>query len=144
MPNTRTLSSKPMIKEIFSALKDVARVEFGALGYTADIYHDWDIRRLRMAVIQTSGSNARQVIIDVKKVNRRSGKNHSRPGVKIVTLVDNNVYLNSSIHKVCRDTPFEAFLLVCLVVFYFPSEFPGDIDTVNFRSRIDYRDRSFS
>ncbi|MFA6471843.1 MAG: efflux RND transporter permease subunit [Candidatus Latescibacterota bacterium] len=105
-------------------LKDVARVEFGSLAYTADIT-TLGHPGVTMAVIQTSGSNARQVIIDVKKVIAEAEKTFPS-GVKIVTLVDNNVYLNSSIHKVVK-TLFEAFLLVCLVVFMFLQNFRATI-----------------
>ncbi len=105
-------------------LKDVARVEFGAQGYNAEI-STMGHPAVTMAVIQTSGSNARQVIIDVKKAIAEAEKTFPS-GVKIRTLVDNNVYLNSSIHKVVK-TLFEAFLLVCLVVFVFLQNFRATI-----------------
>lgn len=105
-------------------LKDVARIEFGAQGYSAEI-SAMGHPAVSMAVIQTSGSNARQVIIDVKKAIAEAEKTFPS-GVKIITLVDNNVYLNSSIHKVVI-TLFEAFLLVCLVVFTFLQNFRATI-----------------
>lgn len=101
-------------------LRDVARVEFGAQTYSADIT-SMGHPGVTLAVIQTSGSNARQVIIDVKKVIEEAEKTFP-PGVQITTLVDNNVYLNSSIHKVVK-TLFEAFLLVFIVVFVFLQNF---------------------
>ena len=101
-------------------LKDVARVEFGSLGYNAEI-STMGHPAVTMAVMQTSGSNARQVIIDVKKVVDEASKSFPS-GLKIKTLVDNNVYLDSSIHKVAK-TLIEAFILVFLVVFIFLQNF---------------------
>ncbi len=101
-------------------LKDVARVEFGAQSYSAET-STMQNPAVTMAVIQTSGSNARQVIIDVKKAIDEASKTFP-PGVNIQTLVDNNVYLDSSIHKVVK-TLLEAFILVFLVVFVFLQNF---------------------
>ena len=101
-------------------LKDVARVEFGAQSYTGEI-STMNHPAVTMAIIQTSGSNARQVIINVTKVIDEASKTFP-PGMKMKTLVDSNVYLDSSIHKVVM-TLFEAFILVFIVVFIFLQNF---------------------
>ncbi|NWJ50554.1 MAG: efflux RND transporter permease subunit [Bacteroidetes bacterium] len=101
-------------------LKDVARIELGAQGYSVAT-SAMNKPGITMAVFQTPGSNARDVIIDIKKVINESSKSFP-PGVKIKMLMDANEFLDSSIEKVCR-TLLEAFVLVFIVVFVFLQNF---------------------
>jgi len=101
-------------------LKDVARVEMGALNYSVAT-SAMNRSGITMAVFQAAGSNAREVIINSKKVLDEASKNFP-PGVKYKLLVDANEFLDSSIEKVLH-TLLEAFILVFIVVFVFLQNF---------------------
>jgi HAE1 family hydrophobic/amphiphilic exporter-1 len=97
-------------------LGDVARVELGAQSYSS-------IRRTNgspsvgLFVSQTAGSNAQQVVEDVKAQIAKSEQ--SLPDdLEFATLFDVNSFLNASIDKV-YETLLEAFILVFIVVFIF-------------------------
>ena len=101
-------------------LKDVARIEMGAMDYsisTSAMNHPG----ITMAVFQAAGSNAREVIINAKKVLDDASKSFPA-GVKYKILVDANEFLDSSISKVLH-TLLEAFILVFIVVFVFLQNF---------------------
>jgi len=101
-------------------LKDVARIELGALDYsisTTAMNHPG----IAMAVFQSAGSNAREVIINAKKVLDDASKSFPA-GIKYQILVDANDFLDSSIDKVLH-TLLEAFILVFIVVFLFLQNF---------------------
>ena len=101
-------------------LKDVARVELGALDYSIATSANGK-PGIAMAVFQSAGSNAREVIINAKKVLEESAKTFP-PGIKYQILVDANDFLDSSIEKVLH-TLLEAFILVFIVVFIFLQNF---------------------
>ena len=101
-------------------LKDVARVEMGALNYSVAT-SALDKPGITMAVYQAAGSNARDVIINAKKVLDEASKAFPS-GVKYKILVDANEFLDSSISKVLH-TLLEAFILVFIVVFVFLQNF---------------------
>lgn len=101
-------------------LKDVARVEMGALSYsvsTAAMHKPG----ITMAIFQAAGSNAREVIIEAQKVLNESAKTFPA-GIKYKILVDANEFLDHSISKVLT-TLLEAFILVFIVVFLFLQNF---------------------
>ncbi|WP_295128565.1 efflux RND transporter permease subunit [uncultured Chitinophaga sp.] len=101
-------------------LKDVARVELGAQSYSAyNLVNDHPA--VGVAVVQSAGSNARDVINGSKAVLEEAAKNFP-PGVKYTVLVDVNRFLDSSIEKVIH-TLVEAFILVFIVVFLFLQDF---------------------
>jgi len=97
-------------------LKDVAKVELGALSYTATIETNGK-ESVGVAISQTPGSNARDVINNSKKIIEEAAKTFPK-GVKYTTLVDVNENLDASIEKVIH-TLVEAFILVFIVVFIF-------------------------
>ncbi len=101
-------------------LKDVARVEMGALSYSVATAV-MNKPGITMAVFQAAGSNARDVIIEAKKVLDEASKSFP-PGVKYKIMVDANDFLDSSIEKVLH-TLLEAFVLVFIVVFLFLQNF---------------------
>jgi len=101
-------------------LKDVARVEMGALNYSVATT-SMNRPGIAMAVFQAPGSNARNVIIEAKKVLDEVSKTFPT-GIKYEILVDANEFLDSSISKVLR-TLLEAFVLVFIVVFIFLQNF---------------------
>ncbi len=101
-------------------LKDVARIELGALDYTFDIQTN-KLPSVGVAISQTAGSNARDVINETKKILDQASASFPK-GMKITYLVDANEYLNASIEKVIS-TLIEAFILVFIVVFIFLQDF---------------------
>ncbi|MDB5022008.1 MAG: multidrug transporter AcrB [Pedobacter sp.] len=101
-------------------LKDVARIELGALSYTSNIMTN-GLQSVGVAVSQTPGSNARDVINESKKIIETAAKAFPK-GVAYTTLVDVNENLDASIEKVIH-TLIEAFILVFIVVFIFLQDF---------------------
>lgn len=101
-------------------LKDVARVELGSLNYSTSTAA-MNKPGIAMAVFQSPGSNAREVIIEAKEVLDEVAKSFPE-GVKYHILIDANNFLDSSINKVLH-TLLEAFVLVFLVVFVFLQNF---------------------
>ncbi len=97
-------------------VKDVADVELGSLNYT--VYSQIDGHpAVAVGVNQTAGSNAKQVINDIKAELSVASANFP-PGLKVVYMNDANEFLSESIRKVIH-TLAEAFVLVFLVVFIF-------------------------
>lgn len=101
-------------------LKDIARVELGSLDYTSSNTTN-GLPSVGVAVSQTPGSNARDVINESKKLIEAAAKNFPA-GVEYTTLVDINENLDASIEKVVH-TLIEAFILVFIVVFIFLQDF---------------------
>jgi len=101
-------------------LSDVADVELGSLMYSVTTSTDGKAS-IMMAISQTAGSNAQQVIEDVK-VELAKAEEDFPPGLKITYMMDVSDFLNASISKVIT-TLLEAFLLVFLVVFVFLQNF---------------------
>jgi len=101
-------------------LSDVADIELGSLMYSVTTTTD-DKASIMMAISQTAGSNAQQVIKDVK-AELSKAEQDLPPGLKITYLMDVSDFLNASINKVIT-TLIEAFLLVFIVVFVFLQNF---------------------
>lgn len=97
-------------------LKDIARVEIGALSY-ANTSAINGRPAIGMAISQTAGSNARDVINLSKAVIEEAAKSFP-PGIHYTTLVDVNKFLDAAIDKVIH-TLLECFALVFLVIFIF-------------------------
>lgn len=101
-------------------LKDVARVELGSLSYSSNITTNGK-PSVGVAISQTPGSNARDVINESKKIIDQASKDFPK-GVNYIYLVDVNENLDASIEKVVH-TLIEAFILVFIVVFIFLQDF---------------------
>ncbi|MGV8095601.1 MAG: efflux RND transporter permease subunit [Mangrovibacterium sp.] len=101
-------------------LKDVARVELGALTYSVST-GVMGKPGISIAIFQTAGSNAREVIIDAKKVLEEASKTFPE-GMNYIILSDANEFLDSSIERVST-TLMEALFLVIIVVFIFLQNF---------------------
>lgn len=98
-------------------LKDVANVEFGSSMY--DIYSNLNGRSsAAITVKQSYGSNASQVIKDIKAKMEELKKTSFPKGVDYEISYDVSKFLDASIEKVIH-TLVEAFILVGLVVFLF-------------------------
>ncbi|RED22599.1 HAE1 family hydrophobic/amphiphilic exporter-1 [Flavobacterium cutihirudinis] len=101
-------------------LKDIAKVELGSLSYASTIKTN-GVESAAMAISQTPGSNARDVIINSKKLIEEAAKSFPK-GMKYTIMVDVNENLDASIEKVIH-TLIEAFILVFIVVFIFLQDF---------------------
>ncbi|SEW17269.1 hydrophobic/amphiphilic exporter-1, HAE1 family [Chitinophaga sp. YR573] len=98
-------------------LKDVANVEFGSSMY--DIYSNLNGKPSAAIVLKQSyGSNASQVIRDVKAKMAEIKANSFPKGMDYEISYDVSKFLDASIEKVIH-TLVEAFILVGLVVFLF-------------------------
>ena len=101
-------------------LKDVARVELGALSYSISS-SAMGRSGVSVAVYQSAGSNAREVILNIEKVLKESSQSFPN-GIKYTELINSNEFLDASISKVFH-TLLEAFILVFIVVFIFLQNF---------------------
>jgi HAE1 family hydrophobic/amphiphilic exporter-1 len=98
-------------------LKDVADVEFGSSMY--DIYSNLNGKPSAAIVLKQSyGSNASQVIKEVKAKLAEIRKTSFPPGMDYEISYDVSKFLDASIEKVIH-TLVEAFILVGIVVFIF-------------------------
>ncbi|MCG6189510.1 efflux RND transporter permease subunit [Maribellus maritimus] len=101
-------------------LGDIARVELGSLDNTA-ITETQGQPGISMAIFQSAGSNAREVILEVENTLEEASKSFP-PGVDYLELMNTNEFLDASIEKVLH-TLLEAFILVFIVVFVFLQNF---------------------
>ncbi|TAH25819.1 MAG: efflux RND transporter permease subunit [Cytophagales bacterium] len=106
-------------------IKDIAEVEFGSLSYNM-ISKNNGKPSASIMLKQRPGSNAREVIQNVKNKMEELQKNVFPPGMKYNITYDVSRFLDASIHEVVR-TLFEAFLLVSIVVFLFLQDFRSTI-----------------
>ncbi|GAA4912527.1 efflux RND transporter permease subunit [Mucilaginibacter defluvii] len=98
-------------------LKDVAEVELGSEFY--DIYSNMDGHpSAAITLKQTYGSNASDVIKEVKEKLEEIKKSSFPPGMDYQISYDVSSFLDASMEKVIH-TLVEAFILVAIVVFIF-------------------------
>ena len=101
-------------------LKDVAKVELSALSYTG-LAENGNHPAVSMGIFQTPGSNAQEIIKDIKSYLETSQKDFP-DGIKYMINFDTNEFLEASIDKVVN-TLLEAFILVFIVVYIFLQDF---------------------
>ncbi|MBI1247827.1 multidrug transporter [bacterium] len=102
-------------------IKDVAHVVLGSSFY--DLYSDMDGYPSASIVLkQIPGSNASEVITNVKNLLEEIKETTFPPGMDYRVSYDVSSFLDASIEKVLH-TLFEAFILVSLVVFIFLGDF---------------------
>ena len=101
-------------------VKDVARVELGGLNYNVTSKVNGK-PAVMMMVTQTAGSNATQIVNDIKKVIEDQ-KTMLPPGVDIEYMQDVTEFLYASMSDLIH-TLFEAFVLVFIVVYFFLQDF---------------------
>lgn len=101
-------------------LKDIARIELGQQTYLGSTITDRH-KSLGIAISQSPGSNARDVVNESKKVIEKAALSFPK-GINYVYLVDVNQFLDASIDKVIH-TLIECFLLVFLVILVFLHDF---------------------
>ncbi len=101
----------------FLRLKDVAEIEFGSLDY--DVLSKENGKPSAAIILkQRPGSNASEVIANVKNKLAELKKNTFPPNMDYTISYDVSRFLDASIREVIK-TLLEAFLLVALVVFIF-------------------------
>lgn len=108
----------------FLRLQDVAQVELDAEGYNVVSYTN-GAPGVSMAVYQTPGSNAQEIIEAIHAKLAELEPNFPA-GISTIINFDSNEFLNASINKVVL-TLIEAFLLVFLVVFIFLQDFKSTL-----------------
>ncbi|ANE49276.1 efflux RND transporter permease subunit [Flavisolibacter tropicus] len=101
-------------------LKDVARIEFGAFAYNANT-HIASYPGIGIALFQTAGSNANDILTEANKVMQRAATTFPR-GIKYFNIYSAKEFLDESIGQVL-ETLLIAFALVFLVVFLFLQDF---------------------
>ncbi len=100
----------------FLRLKDVATIELDAQSYASNAM-SFGNPAVFMGIFQTKGSNAQEIIENIKATLETIQKDLPE-GLDIFVPYDTSLFLNASIEKVIS-TLLEAFLLVFLVVFIF-------------------------
>lgn len=101
-------------------LKDVARVEFGATNLNSDNKVN-GYPGLTLNLTQTSGSNAHDIDVEVRKVLEEQAKAFPN-GIKYEITYSVREQIDESISQV-EHTLFEAFILVFLIVYIFLQDF---------------------
>lgn len=101
-------------------LRDIARIELGALTYSSGTTTNKQPAAI-IAVSQTAGSNATEIINATIKLLDEASISFPE-GISYVPIVNVNDFLNASITKVI-ETLVEAFILVFIVVFFFLQDF---------------------
>lgn len=98
-------------------LKDIADVEFDSQDYKV-LSKENGNPSAAIILKQRPGSNAKDVIADVKELMKNIKSNTFPPGVEYNISYDVSAFLDASIFEVIK-TLLEAFILVALVVFIF-------------------------
>lgn len=101
-------------------LKDVARIEFGSFAYSANT-HVSGKPGTGIALFQSAGSNANDILTAAEEVMERSAKNFPK-GIHYFSMYSAKEFLDESIAQVV-ETLVIAFALVFLVVFIFLQDF---------------------
>jgi len=101
-------------------LKDVARVEFGSLNYSAST-KVMGKPGTGLAIFQTAGSNANDILTAVDKVMAKASLSFPK-GITYFNMYSAKEFLDASIDQV-KETLIEAFILVFIVVFIFLQDF---------------------
>ncbi|WBL22218.1 efflux RND transporter permease subunit [Zunongwangia sp. HRR-M8] len=104
----------------FLRLKDVADIQLDAQSYQVSS-NTLGNPSVSMAVYQTKGSNAQEIIESIKSRLEELKKDFPE-GIEVFIPYDTNEFLNASIEKVVH-TLVEAFILVFIVVFIFLQDF---------------------
>lgn len=106
-------------------LKDVAEVEFDSQDYDV-LSKENGQPSAAILLKQRPGSNAKEVIDNIKATMAEIKANSFPPGMDYTLSYDVSEFLDASIHEVIK-TLAEAFVLVALVVFVFLQDFRSTI-----------------
>lgn len=106
-------------------LKDVAEIEFDSQDYDV-LSKENGQPSAAILLKQRPGSNAKEVIDNIKTAMAEIKANSFPPGMDYTLSYDVSEFLDASIHEVIK-TLAEAFVLVALVVFIFLQDFRSTI-----------------
>lgn len=106
-------------------LKDVAEIEFDSQDYNV-LSKENGRPSAAILLKQRPGSNAKEVIDDIKTTMAQIKSSSFPPGMDYTLSYDVSEFLDASIHEVIK-TLVEAFLLVALVVFVFLQDFRSTV-----------------
>ena len=106
-------------------LKDVAEIEFDSQDYDV-LSKENGQPSAAILLKQRPGSNAKEVIDNIKTTMAEIKANSFPPGMDYTLSYDVSEFLDASIHEVIK-TLAEAFVLVALVVFIFLQDFRSTI-----------------
>ncbi len=98
-------------------IKDIAEVDFDAQNYGV-ISSENGKPSAAIMLKQRPGSNAQQVITNIKSKMAEISKSTFPPGMEYTVSYDVSQFLDASIHEVIK-TLIEAFILVAMVVYLF-------------------------
>ncbi len=112
----RSIVIKALDQGEYLRLSDVADVELDAEGYSTHATTN-GYPAINMAVYQTPGSNAQEIIQQIHEKLDAAEKDFPE-GLEVYINLDSNEFLEASISKVIT-TLIEAFILVFIVVFIF-------------------------
>jgi len=101
-------------------LKDIAKIELGAQSYSI-VGKSNGNPVVTFAVSQTAGSNAQDIITEIKGLMVDAEK-ELPPNVEINYMMDSSEFLNVAINKLVS-TLFEVFILVFLIILVFLQNF---------------------
>jgi hydrophobe/amphiphile efflux-1 (HAE1) family protein len=101
-------------------LKDVSRVEFGAISYSGDGLIDGK-NAVTIAIMQTTGSNANDIEVGIDNTLDKLSKSFP-PDVKYAKVMSTKEKLDEATGQV-KSTLIEAFILVFIVVLIFLQDF---------------------
>jgi HAE1 family hydrophobic/amphiphilic exporter-1 len=101
-------------------LKDIARIELGALNYSVTSATN-NLPSIAIGVNQSAGSNAHEMVTEIEQTIQNASQNFP-PGVKYVPIYSVNDFLDVSIDQVIHTLGI-AFVLVFIVVFVFLQDF---------------------
>ncbi|NAW50063.1 efflux RND transporter permease subunit [Elizabethkingia argentiflava] len=105
-------------------LKDVARVEFGSVSYSGDNLSNGK-NAVTIAIMQTTGSNANDIEIEVNKALEKLSKSFP-PDIEYTKVMSTKDKLDEATGQV-KTTLIEAFILVFIVVLLFLQDFRSTI-----------------
>ncbi|MFT3920474.1 efflux RND transporter permease subunit [Cloacibacterium sp.] len=105
-------------------LKDIARVEFGAISYSGDNLSNGK-NAVTIAIMQTTGSNANEIEIGINKTIEKAQK-YFPPDIDIARVMSTKEKLDAATSQV-KSTLFEAFILVIIVVLIFLQDLKSTI-----------------
>lgn len=105
-------------------LRDVARVEFGAISYSGDGLTNGK-NAVTIAIMQTTGSNANDIEIGIDNTLSKLSKSFP-PGVQYAKVMSTKEKLDEATSQV-KSTLIEAFILVFIVVLIFLQDFRSTI-----------------
>ena len=101
-------------------LKDIARVEFGAIDYSSNLLVQ-GYPGTGIFIRQSAGSNANDILIAIADVMKKAEEKFPK-GIHAFSIFSAKDFLDASISQV-KQTLLEAFILVFLVVFIFLQDF---------------------